>query len=419
MTTAAAAFRPTSTTLHTELSKEIRQAAGIFFTPAPIRTRLFELLAPHMSTPPSRILEPSFGSGEFLHDAAIRFPTSVTKLIGVELNRAAFLATAASIVTAPAPSRLCLSNTDFLGYKGCPHNADLIIGNPPYFVTEQKDPRAVKGRSNIFILFLYKCLTEHLAPGGLLGFVLPTSLYNSAYYDPCRKYIRDNTTILALEAAPADAAFFETAQDTMLLVLRNTPPPASASPPPFILDWAGSTYINPSADALRVATSDATTITALGCGVKTGEVVWNQHKEKLTDNPAAAAPVGSHPTTRIFYATNIKKDNTLTFAPPGKGKHPYICGFTGPAPNVGPALLVARGYGNTTYAINFARVPAGQVFYGENHVNVITGPAAALETIATSLSDPRTTTFIRQFVGNGALSKTELETVLPIWTPSS
>jgi adenine-specific DNA-methyltransferase len=406
-------FRSTSTTLHAELSKDTRQAEGIFFTPALIRTRLFELLTPHLSVPPSRILEPSFGSGEFLHDAADRFPSPTTKLIGVELNRAAFLATAASISTLPAPERFCLSNADFLRFTGCPHNADLIIGNPPYFVTDQKDPRAVKGRSNIFILFLYKCLTEHLAPGGLLAFVLPTSLYNSAYYDPCRKYIRDNTTILALEAAPVDAAFYETAQDTMLLVIQNTPP--TASPPPFILEWAGATYINPHATALRAATATATTIAALGCAAKTGEVVWNQHKEKLTDNPATA---GTHPTTRVFYATNIKKDNTLTFAPPGKNKHPYICGFTGPAPNVGPAILVARGYGNTTYTINFARVPAGQMFYGENHVNVITGPATALETIAASLSDPRTAEFIRQFVGNGALSKTELETVLPIWIAS-
>jgi hypothetical protein len=60
-------------------------------------------------------------------------------------------------------------------------------------------------------------------------------------------------------------------------------------------------------------------------------------------------------------------------------------------------------------------VPAGMEFYGENHVNVVTGPAAAIERIAASLDDSRTTEFIEQFVGNGALSKTELECVLPVW----
>jgi hypothetical protein len=65
--------------------------------------------------------------------------------------------------------------------------------------------------------------------------------------------------------------------------------------------------------------------------------------------------------------------------------------------------------------MNFVMVPAGMRFYGENHVNVITGPTAGIERIAASLADARSTEFIRWFVGNGALSKTELESVLPIW----
>jgi hypothetical protein len=69
--------------------------------------------------------------------------------------------------------------------------------------------------------------------------------------------------------------------------------------------------------------------------------------------------------------------------------------------------------------MSFARVPDGMTFYGENHVNVITPKTAAavdaLSRVLDSLADPRTQQFVAMYVGNGALSKTELETVLPIW----
>jgi adenine-specific DNA-methyltransferase len=48
------------------------------------------------------------------------------------------------------------------------------------------------GRGNIFVQFIYKCLTEHLKENGILAFVLPTSFYNCSYYSPCRNYIRNN-----------------------------------------------------------------------------------------------------------------------------------------------------------------------------------------------------------------------------------
>ena len=59
-------FRESSIQLTRELSKETKQSQGIFFTPKEARDRVFELLA---GVQPATILEPSFGSGEFLEDA--------------------------------------------------------------------------------------------------------------------------------------------------------------------------------------------------------------------------------------------------------------------------------------------------------------------------------------------------------------
>lgn len=399
-------FRTASHSLHTKLTKEVRQAEGIFFTPASIRARLLELVAATGVAAPTTVLEPSFGSGEFVFDLLERFPAA--KIHGVELNRTAFLETAGVVtgLSSANKERLVLTNTDFLKYTGCVGTvaADLIVGNPPYFVTKQKDPRCMTGRGNVFVQFIYKCLTEHLMEGGVLAFVLPTSFYNCCYYDPCRRYIAANTVILAMEEV-GDAEFYDTAQKTMLFVVRRGAPAAS-----YILTAAGSTYINPHAAALAAARAEAgATITSLGCAVKTGEVVWNEHKEKLTADPS-----GSN-TALVLYSNNIK-GGVLQVGDPGKGKQQYIRNFEcASGPTTGPAILVSRGYGNTTYSLNFVVVPEGLRFYGENHVNVITGPAAGIARIAASLADVRTGEFIRQFVGNGALSKTELESVLPIW----
>lgn len=388
-------FRPASTELNEKLSKATRQAEGIYFTPAAVRSHLFTVLqqkAPQFA--PNAVLEPSFGSGEFLVDIVERFPA--IRVTGVEKNKDAFLAT----VRQPAlKDRLntTLHNADFLSYTGPP--VDFIVGNPPYFVTEIKNIEAATGRSNIFILFLYKCLTQHLLPGGILAFILPTSFYNCAYYQPTRAWIAAKTTILHCETL-ADAAFYDTQQQTTLFICQRTEPPLQR---PYIFR---DTYITPHAAALQALTAGATTITALGCSVKTGDVVWNQHREKLFATPGDGGVL-------VLYANNIK-DGQLQVGDPGKGKGQYIRGFGRPVVE-GPALLIARGYGNTAYALNFTRVPVGMSFYGENHVNVITGPAAALEQVATSLKDPRTAEFIGMFVGNGALSKSELAGVLPVW----
>jgi hypothetical protein len=58
-------------------------------------------------------------------------------------------------------------------------------------------------------------------------------------------------------------------------------------------------------------------------------------------------------------------------------------------------------------------------YYAENHVNVIrpTTPEAVrvIEKVLASLKHAKTSQFIQYFVGNGALSKTEIENCLPIW----
>jgi hypothetical protein len=59
-------------------------------------------------------------------------------------------------------------------------------------------------------------------------------------------------------------------------------------------------------------------------------------------------------------------------------------------------------------------------FYAENHVNMIlpknSDAEANLELVKKSFEDVRTCEFIQKFVGNGAMSKTEIESVMPVFS---
>lgn len=397
--TAPMPFRPTSVQFNSTLSKELRKEQGIFFTPKTLRDRLFHILSLYMPNP-ENMLEPSFGSGEFIHDIVERFPN--ISIFGVEKNKEMYDA----LATATADkSNIVLRNTDFLDF---PHFMfDAIVGNPPYFVTDAKNPACMVGRGNIFVQFIYKCLTQHLVKGGVLAFIIPTSFYNCSYYQPCRDYITQKTTIVHLENLAG--GFYDTAQDTTLIVIRNTPPPNPATPA-YTFTLHGSQYLSPNYKELAEGTKTATTLSALGLAVKTGDVVWNQVKPDLHDTQG----------TPVIYMSNIV-NNTLVlnnFSQANKKKQRIKTYKRTPVK--GPAIVVARGYGNSHYKLSYAFIPeTNEPFYGENHVNVITATTPEgknnFQRVLASFANPLTSRFLAMFIGNNALSKTELESVLPIF----
>jgi adenine-specific DNA-methyltransferase len=407
--TATEPFRATSTRFNKELTKETRASEGIYFTPRKVRELLFSRLRDLGVVAPTRILEPSFGTGEFVMDARERYPGAT--VVGVEKNPQLHAAT-----TIPGATLQC---ADFLTW-GDGTQYDLIIGNPPYFVmsTDAMTPRekrefaaanavCMTGRPNIYVRFIYDCLSRHLADDGYLAFVLPTSFYNSAYYQPMRSYIADTATVCCLEDLNRPG-FHDTTQDTMLMIVRKRADVTR----PYFFEAGDSLYLTPHYQELRAMVAGTTTLRTMGFGVKTGSIVWNQVKEKLVTNGGANAKL-------LLYASNISGGN-VSISPTGVvgtggEKKQYVKDMDKPALS-GPVILADRGYGNS-YTFNAVRVDLHD-FYAENHVNVIysrDGGAVGIDRIMASFADVRTARFIEMFVGNGGLSATELETVLPIF----
>jgi hypothetical protein len=388
-------FSELSIQLNNELNKTERQENGIFFTPRLAR----ELIFTKINIAPLTILEPSCGSGEFIQDCLTRYPKAI--ITGIEKHGTIYSGLIKSDLYTNNIKKVRVINSDFLTANLGKY--DLIIGNPPYFVTKDKNPLCMTGRGNIFVQFIYKCLTEHLKPDGILAFVLPTSFYNCSYYSPCRNYIRNNCSILHVENI--DGGYYETGQDTMIMIIQNNRNDLEKY-------FFKNNYITPFYKELNSLLEDSKTILELGFRVKTGEVVWNQHKDKLVSDSSLGIP--------IIYQTNIV-DNKIVLDNLKSGKNEekrqYISGYSG-IPVTGPAILISRGFGNK-YNFVFASIDDTNFkFYGENHINVVystTNDISHFEKIKASLNDPRTQQFIQMFVGNGALSKTELETILPIF----
>lgn len=379
------AFREQSIALTETLSKQDKKQQGIFFTPKDARDVVFRILTKHKVCPTS-ILEPSFGSGEFLEDAYEQYPSAT--ITGVELNPTLF----------QSVQRPNLHNMNFLDYTG---THDLILGNPPYFVIPRSDETAKcqTGRPNIFVQFLFKAIEHNLSKNGYLAFVLPTSFFNCGYYEPMRRYLRDHTTVLAVTLL--GGSYIDTEQDTFALVVRKKKGKSN-----FFLEIGDHLYLTPYAKELTTLRLGSTVLAELGFEVRTGDVVWNQEKDILADTG-----------TLLLYSSNLRDGHVDLTRPLKSPKKQYIQGFGRP-PLSGKTILINRGYGNTKYTLSGAIADFPE-YYAENHVNVIkplTSDAEAnIERVYTSLQDPRTQEFIRLFLGNGALSKTELECCLPIW----
>jgi hypothetical protein len=287
---------------------------------------------------------------------------------------------------------------DFLNYAG---THDLILGNPPYVVIEKtaETVHCQTGRPNLFVQFLYKAIRDNLSEHGVLAFVLPTSLFNCLYYEPMRRYLFETTTILA--AKLLEAQYLDTDQKTFALVLRK-----GKTNDDYFVRIRENVYLTPYYLELRALLQGTKCLADLGYDVRTGDVVWNQVKDKLADSG-----------TLLIYSGNMKKGG-LVFEPLKEPKKQYIQNFGRPALS-GKTILINRGYGNTSYKLS-AVIADFPSYYAENHVNVIRPQTAEavkqIDVVYRSLCSEKTTQFIRYFVGNGALSKTEIETCLPIWT---
>lgn len=374
-----------------------RKSLGQYMTPETIREALVSRLPGKRYR---RVLDPGVGTGEFLISVRRRFPRA--ELHGWDVDPEVLKVARKNITRAKLVVRDALKAPSVETF-------DLVIGNPPYYEFKpSEDLRkaygdVISGRPNIFALF-FKAGLNLLSEGGVLAYVVPTSMNNGAYFAALREHILKVADIHSFDVVSGTDRFIDAQQSVMGIVLIKTSTPKLS--PQNVFEKNGLRIFTRDSKDLESLYARRKTLGEMGFRVSTGQVVWNQRKDDLTNDPQGAVP--------LLWAHNIGKDGELVFPVVGD-KPQYVRNVTG---GVGPAVIVNRITGAGEKALlRAALVPAGMRFVAENHANVVTAPegtpVSAYRSIIEQLRSERTRDFARKLTGNTQISKTELERIIP------
>lgn len=378
-----------------KLTQKEKKQDGIFFTPKCIRDKVFKHLPVGFVNKVKNVLEPSAGSCEFVKDV---LDFSVEKITAIEYNQKVFHS-----IVYDFPEFVHLIHDDFLTHDFKDEKFDLIIGNPPYYLVKKNHHRKAdsvfNGKVNIFCLFIYKSLGL-LTENGILSFIVPTALLNTYSYDKFRRYIYQHYTIL--DIIPTNEYFNDTKQETLIFNVLNDPR-RELRRDQFIFEHNDYLFFTYQKEYYTKMLKDKVFIKDLGVSVKTGTVVWNQHKDKLTND---------NTKDLLIYDFNLTNDE-IKLHNNNSLKGQYIQNFP-KEPFQPPVLLISRGNGNAKLKIKCVLIECPQHFYVENHLYVISGSIEMLKQIQLQLKQPEIVEFLQCAVPNNCLTKNDIINLIPL-----
>lgn len=383
---------------NTDIKK--RKKLGQYFTPKSMRELLLSKLPKKDN---ADILDPACGSGEFLLSCKKYFKNPI--LYGFDIDKKLIN------ISSKLVKNASIKNFDFLNIDINKKKYDYIIGNPPYFKLKLNEEikkkyfDIIKGRVNIFSLFI-KTGLDLLKDGGYLAYVVPPSMNNGAYFSKLREYIIKNSSLEYLHIIDGADNFHLANQKVMLIILKKTNSKKSSK---YIFKKNGITIFTEDKKFLNKAYKNTVSLKDIGYTVKTGSIIWNEHKEKLTND--------KNNSTLLIWASNINNGKIIIGYT--KGKPQYIKNVSNDLIIKSRVVVVNRITGSSKEINIKAAIVNEKEFVCENHVNVICPLKNAncnysLEDILKALQDKTNIKVMRLISGNTQISKTELERLLPI-----
>lgn len=290
------------------------------------------------------VLEPSFGSGNFVSE----LKKSDLSIDCFEIDPEVF---------SPIDGANCFLG-DFL-LTDFDKKYDFIIGNPPYielvYSYYDEDEKSKlrerfnfekRGRINLVHLFMDKSF-ELLKDGGVLAYLLPSTILSSPWYNDIRKKIYDEYAVVdIIHQIP----FKDVSIDVCLLILQKKFDEGHS-----FISLKNNYY------TLTKNVSNGMTLKEKGFECKIGDTLWYNVKEKLTDDSSQKI---------LLYSNNIG-DNEIKIG--GKlrskipGKKQYI--VSDEISKVKDCIVMPRVISKN---MKFALIENNDSYLFENHVMVIT-----------------------------------------------
>lgn len=320
------------------LPEKLRSENGVFYTPPVLTKRLLDLVEnAGIDWATAKVADPACGGGAFLAPVAQQIVEKIgylsaeeqlqhieNHLRGYEIDpfsgwlTQVFLQVALKDVMRAAGRNIkaLVTICDTLEhYKGHQNKYDLVIGNPPYGKVKLTDDMrkeygaSLYGHPNLYGLFTHLAINL-VKPGGIVGYLTPTSFLSGEYFKNLRLFIRQKTTPLAVDfVAVRKGVFEDVLQETMLAAYRKKQD-ASLSGADVVQVNEIQTLTNGklkvgsignyklSADlsapwilprhisqAKIVGSMSGMTegLNSWGYKISTGQLVWNRHKDQLSD----------------------------------------------------------------------------------------------------------------------------------------
>jgi hypothetical protein len=395
-------FRSISGELEKSLDKKYRQENGIFFTPKSIRDFFVDEDFSGMS-----VLEPSFGSGEFIHDI-LEKGDKTCSITGFELSEAIYNRTIQTLMG--YEDNLELVCGDFIDIE-INDRFDRIIGNPPYraIMGKKKDKEIYKkkypqleGKFDLYILFLLKCLSL-LKEGGVLKFVIPTSFINVMSFNKVREFIVRDYTIMDVIIFSTDK-WLKTQQRSMGVIIKNE----KGNNESHSIRFNDMCLVHDKRSiSILQQYKGMSSLKSKGFRIKTGEIVWNFVIDKMSDDP-------KYPL--LVHNSNLKNGKLDFSGKRTSGRKLYINSCENILTE--KVILVNRGNGNNgNLPIEFVLVDPHEYSSGlvvENHIyKILDNGQNQLDQLYAQLCSQEVIQFIRLCSGSGGLTKNFLE-LLPI-----
>lgn len=450
----------------TLLPEHYRGKAGAFYTPPCLAARLLDQAEEAgLDWTTAKVLDPASGGGVFLVHAALRMLAALgecdpkfavrqmkNRLQGLELdpNAAALAQVSLEVVLAETVRAAGVEYPSFVRVcdtlEEIPKAAfDLVVGNPPYGrVTLSEEARkryarSLYGHANMYGVFTDLAL-RWAKPGGLIGYLTPTSFLAGQYYSALRGLLARDAPPVAIDFVHARKGVFEDVlQETLLAVYRKGAQPARAQihyltvtsevaaevqrngtvgvPHPATRPWLAP---RSPAHSCLIAKVEAmpSRLSDWGYAVSTGPLVWNRFKGQMRQR----AGKDVHP---LVWAEAVTADGRFIYRAEKKNHAPYFKLEPGDGWLVvmEPCVLVQRTTAKeqarrliaAEMPIAFVEKHGGVVV--ENHLNMIrarsakpkVGPAVVAALLNSGVADE----VFRCMSGSVAVSAFELE-ALPL-----